>query len=200
MIEAAEFHRVSARSFVWNRYDSSVKAELFSTGLGTAAGLWLVDPFSVEWSQLSGAIGGTTILGVVVTNENHWRAAAAFGEKLDVPIHAHPEATAEPVSASVLSANTELAGNVIVVPIDGAPAGEIALFSKDEGGTVVIGDALINFGAHGFTFLPAKYCANQKRMRTSLRQLLDYQFERLLFAHGEPILTHARQRLAELLG
>jgi hypothetical protein len=36
-------------------------------------------------------------------------------------------------------------------------------------------------------------------MRRSLRQLLTYRAERILFAHGTPILTGAHARLQQLL-
>ena len=75
----------------------------------------------------------------------------------------------------------------------------MAIHSKVAGGVVVIGDALINFDPYGFTFLPDKYCTNSKLMRRSLAKLLDYCFERMLFAHGTPIQSNARQRLEALL-
>jgi len=68
-----------------------------------------------------------------------------------------------------------------------------------DGGTLIVGDALINFESYGFTFLPAKYCSNQKQMRRSLRKLLDYRAQRMLFAHGTPILSDASERLRGLL-
>jgi glyoxylase-like metal-dependent hydrolase (beta-lactamase superfamily II) len=64
---------------------------------------------------------------------------------------------------------------------------------------MVLGDALINFEPRGFGLLPAKYCLNPRMMRRSLAKLLDYTFERMLFAHGTPILSGARDRLKELL-
>jgi glyoxylase-like metal-dependent hydrolase (beta-lactamase superfamily II) len=64
---------------------------------------------------------------------------------------------------------------------------------------VIVGDALINFEPHGFDLLPPKYCTNQKRMIRSLRRLLDLDFKRIFFAHGNPIVTRARDRLASLL-
>ena len=54
-------------------------------------------------------------------------------------------------------------------------------------------------GKTGFTLLPAKYCADQKTMRKSLRRLLDHAFERILFAHGFPILSGGAGRLRTLL-
>ena len=83
--------------------------------------------------------------------------------------------------------------------IDGAATGETAFHFADDGGTMVIGDALINLEPYGFTLLPAKYCSDQRAMRRSLRRLLEWPFERLLFAHGTPILTAAREQLETLL-
>lgn len=93
----------------------------------------------------------------------------------------------------------QLAPAVRLFQIEGAAPGEIALHFPGEGGTLVVGDALINMGSHGFSFLPAKYCQDARQMRRSLPQLLDCQFERILFAHGTPIVAQARRRLAELL-
>src|SRR5207244_7815956 len=67
-----------------------------------------------------------------------------------------------------------------VIEIDGAVAGEIALYHPSNGGTLIVGDALINFEPYGFTLLPRKYCLNEKRMRSSLRQLLRRPAERML--------------------
>jgi hypothetical protein len=47
--------------------------------------------------------------------------------------------------------------------------------------------------------LPAKYCSDQTEMRCSLRKLLVREVERILFAHGTPILSRASQRLEALL-
>jgi hypothetical protein len=77
--------------------------------------------------------------------------------------------------------------------------GEIAIHYEGDGGTMVIGDALINFEPYGFALLPAKYCSDFKLMRRSLPKLLDYAFERMLFAHGTPLLSGARERLEFLL-
>ena len=82
---------------------------------------------------------------------------------------------------------------------EGAAPGEIALHYSDNGGTLIVGDALVNFEPYGFSFLPAKYCSNEKQMRRSMQKLLDYKTERILFAHGVPILAVASERLRALL-
>ena len=86
-----------------------------------------------------------------------------------------------------------------MIGIEGAAAGELILHYPSNSGTLIVGDALINFEPYGFTFLPMKYCSNEKEMRRSLQKLLDYKAERMLFAHGMPILSGASDRLRALL-
>ena len=95
-------------------------------------------------------------------------------------------------------------GVLEAIPLTGAATGEIALYraagaSEDSGGVMIVGDALVHLPTHGFSILPDKYCTNAKALRRSLEGLLDWEFERLLFAHGEPIMHDARERLAALL-
>ena len=88
---------------------------------------------------------------------------------------------------------------ISAIAIEGAAPGEMAFHLADNGGTIVVGDALIHLDPYGFALLPPKYCSDQKEMRRSLRQLLDWTFQRLLFAHGPPLLSSARDRLETLL-
>jgi glyoxylase-like metal-dependent hydrolase (beta-lactamase superfamily II) len=193
---AIEFHRLTNELAIWHCYDAKVKAELFSTAVATPAGVFLIDPISSAVEALSVLPEGEEPTAIVVTNENHARASHSLAERLGVPIYA---AAAAGVKGAIAVEEGPVASAFEIIPIPGAPAGEVALYCAREGGTVIIGDALINFGSHGFDFLPAKYCANAKVMRRSLRKLLDHDFERLLFAHGTPIIDQARQRLTALL-
>jgi hypothetical protein len=58
---------------------------------------------------------------------------------------------------------------------------------------------VIHFGSPGFSLLPAKYCADPGGLANDLRKLLSYDFHILTFAHGEPIVQQARERLQKLL-
>jgi hypothetical protein len=200
MLHASEIEPVFPGICLWRFYDPSVKADLFSTAIETAAGTYLVDPIPLAPDAFASPTSRAKIAGIIVTNENHERAAAQFAEKFKVPIY---------LDAALASA-TKLAGVTPVlessfpaelksVAIEGGPAGEIAIHFSASDGTVVIGDALINFEPYGFALLPAKYCSNFKLMRRSLSKLLDYSFERMLFAHGMPILSQARDRFELLL-
>ena len=198
---AEEIDQVAPGVSVWQAYDPAVKADLFSAALETPAGTYLVDPIGLQVDAANTLESRHKVSGIVVTNENHGRAALQFGEKFSVPIYLHASlgnAFAFP-RVIELQDTGAVAPGLTAIAIDGAPAGEIALHYEADGGTMVIGDALINFEPHGFAFLPAKYCRDFKLMRRSLPRLLEYRFERMLFAHGTPILTDARARLESLL-
>jgi len=198
---APEIQRLNASAFVWQQYDPAVKAEQCSCGIATSAGVYLVDPIPVEEDVLAQALGEATVAGVIVTNVNHARASLALATLFDVPLHSHPEARTALDTDEVVAIGYGAGSppGLTSIHLKGAPEGEVALHCGRAGGTLIIGDALINFGSDGFAFLPAKYCTDAKQMRRSIRQLMDLDFEQLLFAHGTPISTRAKARLAELL-
>lgn len=182
MVCAEDLEPVAEGLFLWRAYDPSIKTELFSTGLVTPSGTYLIDP--IPLAPDSGALL-TKVAGVVLTNENHERSAARFADQFQVPIHPNSHEAFPP--------------DLTAIPIEGAAPGEIAIHTTVAGGAMIIGDALVNFDPYGFTFLPAKYCTDHKLMRRSLAKLLDYPFERMLFAHGTPIQSRAKARLEALL-
>jgi len=202
MPRAQELAQVSPGISVWQAYDSKVKADLFSTALETDAGAYLIDPIPLApEGLLSLRAHHPKTAGIFITNANHARAATEFAMTFSVPLYVHDELREGPdfAQATGVQGGEVFADGLTTVAIDGAAAGEMALHHNDNGGTMVVGDALINFEPHGFGLLPAKYCLDPKRMRQSLGKLLDYAFERMLFAHGTPILSGARARLEHLL-
>ncbi len=193
---SVEVHHVSRNLTIWHCFDQSLKADLYSTALRTENGVYLIDPISLSSQAEADLLAAGKVIAVVVTNGNHARDSACFAKRFAVPIYAGIEAGITGV-ASLASAF--LHDEVRVISVDGAGTGEIALYDQRDGGTMIIGDALVNFGSHGFTFLPPKYCSHPKRMRKSLRDLSAHSFDRMCFAHGTPILSHARERLVTLL-
>jgi len=198
---ASDFDRITSDIAIWHGYDSAVKAELYSTYLGTSGGIYFIDPILLENEALDKLIGSIPVAGIVVTNGNHHRASAKFAEKFSAPLLGRIEAFLNKAEADLkrVADGDEIYDELTAIDIEGAVEGEIALHYAPDGGTFVIGDALINFEPYGFTFLPAKYCSNGKQMRRSLRKLLDYKAERILFAHGTPIVSDASERLRSLL-
>lgn len=196
-----EVDQVAPGIFIWQAYDSKARADLFATALETPAGIWIVDPIPLQEDGLELLRTRTKLAGLFVTNENHARAATEFARTLSVTLHVHDSLrqNREFPRAELVRDGEMFSAGLTAVAIDGGPAGETALYCENNGGTMVVGDALINFEPYGFAFLPDKYCVNPSLMRRSLRKLLKYDFERILFAHGTPILSDARTCVERLL-
>ena len=196
-----DFDSITSHLAIWHTYDPAVKSELYSTCLATVAGIYFIDPIALQEEALDGLIRSSGVAGIVVTNSNHSRAAAQFAQRFRVRIFAHRETFPgdEPSRLTTIADGEEISDGLRVIGIEGAAPGEIVLHCAATGGTLIVGDALVNFEPYGFTFLPVKYCSNQKQMRRSLQKLLDYKAERILFAHGTPILSSATERLRGLL-
>ena len=201
MLSASEIESISSGVSIWRLYDPAVKADLYSTALTMGGRTYLIDPIPLACVALAQLAAQSPIAGIVITNENHVRATPDFTGRFPVPVYFHPELSdrvAWPSAQPIQDAGSFVPG-LTAIAIEGAAAGEIALYSDADRGALVVGDALINLEPYGFTFLPAKYCSNPKAMRRSLTQLLDYSLERILFAHGTPIVSDAQQRLKMLL-
>lgn len=191
-----EFSCVSPAFAIWHTYSPAVKADLFSTAFLAGNELTIVDPVALPAKLRAELDSLGPIANIVVTNANHLRDTLTFSRS--AAIFAPSQLNGEITDNRPLSDGLRV-GQLQAIKIDGAADGEFALYHSGEGGTLIVGDALINFEPHGFVLLPKKYCTDQKRMIRSLRGLLDFDFNRVFFAHGNPIMTGARQRLASLL-
>ena len=200
MRPADDFQQVTSAIALWHQYDSASKTELFSTAIETRNGILLVDPIPLARPAENALLASRHVAGIVVTNDNHWRASLELAGRFGVPLFAHSRTSTEiGLSITSLSTGDKIFEDVEIIAIEGAAPGEMALYSSAEEGTFILGDALIHFEPYGFTFLPPKYCTNFKKMRQSLRDLLNYSVKRMLFAHGTPIVSDADQRLRQLL-
>jgi len=197
----SDFDRIAPHLALWHGYDPAVKADLYSTCVLTPRGAYLIDPIPLQSETLDELVGSGRVSGIIVTNSNHRRASAQFAEQFSIPVFARCEIFSDkmPRQFRKVADGDEICDGLLLSGIEGAAAGEIVLHYAPNGGTLIVGDALINFEPYGFTFLPAKYCSNEKEMRRSLRKLLRYEADRILFAHGSPILSGASDRLQALL-
>ena len=183
--------------YYWTRHDPEVKADLSSSAIEAEAGLFLIDPIPLPENA---PFHADNVAGIVVTNGNHRRAAMELSRRFAAPVFVHQALCSEPEFAGAIatSGSATIDPEIEIIAIEGAAAGEIVLRHKCDGGGLIVGDALINFEPHGFSFLPSKYCSNPRAMRRSLRGLLDHTFDWMLFAHGTPVLKGARRRLESL--
>lgn len=192
MNRAFEIIHVPPDYHIWQTYEPTVKAELFSTAIRIDRTVAVVDPIPLAANARASLGNVETIL---ITNSNHARAAKDFAsDSLFVP----KELANDFPKSQPLADGIRVHG-LTVIALPGAAPGEFAFYDARDGGTLIVGDALINFEPHNFTLLPAKYCVDRKQMIRSLRILLDFPFVRVFFAHGAPVVSGARDRLAALL-
>jgi hypothetical protein len=198
MIVADEFQTVTSGVFSWQTYDPRVKCDLSSVALQTKDGLVLVDPIPLRDEALNELIDGRPVRAIVLTSGNHARAAESYRKRFNVPVWASEEAARSiEITIDHRLKEGELApGGMSVVEVFAAGPGEVALVGD---GLVCLGDAVINLASHGFSLLPAKYRVNPRLLPNDLRKLLSYEFRILTFAHGDPLVEHARERLQQLL-
>ena len=195
-----EFAQLRPGLWIWHAHDRTVKTDLFSAAIATQAGLYLVDPIPLADADLATLVQKSQITAIVVTNVNHQRAALDYSDRFSLPVLGHVETLAaiKPTRSDDVYGIASKA-EFEVIEIEGAVAGEIALYHWANGGTLFVGDALINLDPYGFSFLPRKYCVNQNQLRRSLSKILSLSIERILFAHGTPILSGGSARLRQLL-
>lgn len=201
MAMALELEQIQPGLSIWQAYDNAAKADLFSTAISAKDGVFLVDPIPLDKAALAHLLQPGPVAGIIVTNGNHVRATEDFLDRFSVRLFGRPESLPMDLSVdfSEVGDGMMIDRELEVTAIDGAAPGEIALYHAANRGTLIIGDALINFDPYGFTFLPEKYCQDARQMRNSLRKLLRFKADRMLFAHGLPILSGASERLRQLL-
>lgn len=198
---ADELHDLGDGVLAWQTHDPTVKTDVGSTALSLPGGrLLLVDPVGLTAGALRELTDRGTPARVILTNGNHARAAARYRQAFGIPVAAHPDAVPELDTRvdHTLDGRTD-PDSLAIIPLPGGPPGEVAVWQATTG-TLVLGDALIHLPDYGFTFLPDKYAPGPALMRRSLTALAPLNPRRITFAHGDPILTDAAGRLAELVG
>jgi len=200
MKNADEFQILGEGIYYWSVYEPSVKCEIGCAAFKLNGGLVVIDPVPLAESAWKELTADAPLRAILLTNGNHVRAAVELRKQYPVPVVTAPDTRrdiAELKPDAYLFPN-ELLYGIAAIPIPGATPGETAFFVPP--GVMVLGDAIINTNLEvGLEFLPDKYCADSDQSRASLRKLLDYDFHTLIFAHGAPITTHAKEKLSALL-
>jgi glyoxylase-like metal-dependent hydrolase (beta-lactamase superfamily II) len=200
MVISQSLQNVAAGVWTWQAYDENVRTDLFSTAVVAETGLVLVDPIRLCEAGMQELALHRPVAAIVLTNENHTRAALWFRSRFGAPVFAHPEAVGALTVAvdGMLGRMRLLAGNLQVLEIPGAASGEIALLHP--GGSLHFGDAVVNLESTGLAPLPAKYCMDSTLLRESLLSLPVEGVEVVTFAHGPALKERGGLRLRTLFG
>jgi len=139
---------------------------------------------------------------VLITNRNHVRAANLVRARTGARTAIHPDdaAYAREQGAELddeLRPGSHI-GPFITLGVPGKSPGEVALHWPERR-ILIVGDALIGTPPGRCSLLPAKLIDHLARLRASVAGLLDLDFDTLLVADGQPILSAAKDRVAELV-
>ena len=197
---ANEFQALSDIVYHWSVYDPQVKCEIGCTALKLVSGWVVVDPVPLAETAWKELLALAPLRAILLTNGNHVRDTVALRQQYKVPVVTAADTRRDitELKPDVTLLPNELLYGITAIAIPGATPGETAFHSNT--GVMVLGDAVINTNPEaGLEFLPDKYCADAKQNRASLGKLLSFDFHTLTFAHGAPVTTRAKEKLAALL-
>jgi hypothetical protein len=198
----SDFDQIDSNIAIWHDYDPDVKAEMCSTRLTTSEGMFLIDPIPLAKEALDELIGSFCVAGIIVTNSNHHRVSAQFATKLSAPVFARcetfPDKTAQQFRS--VADGGEICNGLRVIGIEGAAAGEIVLHYLPDGGTLIIGDALINFEPYGFNFFARKILLERKRNATVVAKTFELRSGANPFRARRPDFVGAERSIAGFAG
>jgi glyoxylase-like metal-dependent hydrolase (beta-lactamase superfamily II) len=160
-----------------------------------------IDPVEMDESVL-GELAQKGVSRIVLTNRNHFRAAAMVKERTGAPIAIHPSDAqfardkGTPIDADL--AHGGRIGPFTVVDAHGKSPGEIALFWPERR-LLVVGDACVGKTPGECAVLPDKVLDDKPALCASLRRLAALEFDALLLGDGHSVLQGGRQALERLV-
>ncbi len=196
--------------FTWGEAYPDVPWDLNGYAIQLDGGAILVDPptpTAADWSKLDAL---QPIQKIIVTNRDHVREAQQFRERYRSPVVAGANEIGGFAGLEVeetVKDGDVLPGGLRVIHLPGKSPGEIGLYfepsgnniSKEVGGIVLLGDALIGHPAGHLRFVPEHKLDNPAQLKESLRKLLALEFEVLLLCDGHSVLKGARQTVEQFL-
>jgi glyoxylase-like metal-dependent hydrolase (beta-lactamase superfamily II) len=168
-------------------------------------GTWVADPggnLAIDPVEPSAEVLARGVARIVLTNRNHFRAAARLQQATGARIAIHP-ADADFVRARDVAVDDELrpgqrVGPFTIVDAAGKSPGEIALHWPERR-LLVVGDACIGKPPGALGLLPAAVIDDRPRLQASLARLADLDFDTLIVGDGAHILSGARAALRALV-
>jgi glyoxylase-like metal-dependent hydrolase (beta-lactamase superfamily II) len=182
----------------WPLWAERVGYFFYGTMVAAEGGL-IIDPVDPTPDVLA-ALNAKTI---VLTNRNHFRAAALVKEKTGARVLVHPDDTAFVVAKGVTVDGPLAVGDQVgpftIVDASGKSPGEIALHWPERR-ILIVGDACVCKTPGQLALLPEKVMDDPARLRRSLARIAEtLDFDTVLCGDGEPILTGGRAALAALV-
>ncbi len=196
--------------FSWSGTYPDMPWELNGFAIRVTDGTIVIDPpapSADDWPQLDAL---KPIKKIIVTNRDHEREARQLHDRYRAPVVAGANEAGGFASLMIDETVKEgdiLPGGLTVIDLPGKSPGEIALYFdplrsklfREHGGIVILGDALVGHPAGLLRFVPSRKLDDAPQLRTSLRKLLDLEFEILLLCDGHSLLNDAHKTVERFL-
>ncbi len=187
--------------YTWSRLSEPHGYDFNGHLIRHADGNLCIDPVEPD-AAAAEEIERLGVARILLTNRNHSRAANLVRARTGARTAIHPED-----AAHARGQGTELddelrpgdkVGPFAVIGVPGKSPGEVALHWPERR-LLLVGDAVIG-NPHGRCgLLRDAVMDDPPRLRASVGDLLDLDFETLLVGDGVPILQDAKARLEELV-
>lgn len=144
---------------------------------------------------------------VLLSNRHHLRHAQRFADEHACTIHCSAaglhEFEGEDVEVHGFEFGEEVAPGIEALEVGAICPDEAALLIRGPG-ALVIADGITHYG-DSLEFVPDRYLGDdpegvKRALRESYSRLLDRDFDSLLFAHGDPIVSGGKAILREFCG
>jgi glyoxylase-like metal-dependent hydrolase (beta-lactamase superfamily II) len=164
-------------------------------------GALCIDPVEPDAADLE-ALGHEGVARILLSNRNHVRAANRVRERTGARTAIHP-ADARHARTQGAEIDDELhpgetIGPLVVIGVPGKSPGEVA-FHWPARRILFVGDAVIGNPPGACSLLRERVMDDPAALRTSVRRLLELDFDSLLVGDGAPIVGDARERLRALV-
>lgn len=196
-------HEIFPGVLHWTAHHPNIGAPV-SSYLVEPAGV-LVDPILPE-AGLDALAGRTRPQQIVLTNGHHTRDAQRFAEAFGCPIVVSPEGAeriGDALSVEIYRDGDDVVPGVRAVKLGVLAPDEYALHITAMEGAIALADGLVHYGEPlGFVadeLLGDDPEAVKDGLRQQLRTLLERDFEHLLFAHGDPVVSSGKTALRDFL-
>ncbi len=196
--EAKSVEQVFPDVFRWEVFSPQHKVDLTSHAVRINGHLYIFDPIPLAATAMEQLKRLARSAVIVITSENHERAARHWQSLWRLPLSAAADAPLS-VNPAILFRSAEHRWlDWTLFRVSGGARGEMAFFWPQRS-LMVLGDAVTNLPDWGLMISPEKYCLDQATLRHSLRQLIATPFQQAIMAHGKPLRERASLQIAAML-
>jgi hypothetical protein len=145
---------------------------------------------------------------ILLSNRHHLRHSECFAEAFNCPIRCHEAGLHEFGDGPDVQGfrfGEEVAPGIRALEMGALTPEDTAFHLSSGPGALLFADGLIRTGNGGLRFVSDPLMGDdpegvKRGLRTSLRRLLDEDFDALLFAHGEPMPSGGHAALRAFVG